>query len=316
MTEPIPGQAELGLGCWAFGGGYWLNQQRSDSVKSIHAAVRLGIRHFDTAQGYGKGLSEQIMGQQLRRFRRVAEREDLTIATKLYLPRTPSDIAGSVAVSLRRLCTPYIDILYIHWPDSSKDCRPYLEEMEKLRQTGLVRRVGVANFTLPLLEQAAEAADIGWCQLPVSLLWRRSLDTLGPFCRSRNIRMAGYSPLGLGLLSGRYHSPEDLDPSDKRRQLFPFLNLYRASFHNLLDTLAAEASAYGTDVPTLALAWALSREVAVILTGSRSKEQLISNSRARGIAIGKETLLRLEAVSGEIEALLPSEANNPFFHRW
>ncbi|HKM06760.1 MAG TPA: aldo/keto reductase, partial [Sphaerochaeta sp.] len=108
---------ELGLGCWQFGPsfGFWNGQDQSDSVRVLHKALRDNIRHFDTAASYGNGRSEQLLGHQLKRFSKTIGREELTIATKI-MPKSPSLVRKDVIKSLSRLCTPYIDILYLHWP--------------------------------------------------------------------------------------------------------------------------------------------------------------------------------------------------------
>lgn len=306
----------MGLGCWAFGGGYWLNQQRDDSIRTLHAALRGGMRHFDTAQGYGKGLSEQLVGQQLKRFSKEIPREEYCLATKLFLPKSPSDILDSVQTSLRRLCTPYVDILYVHWPDSTKDCRPYLQELGRMRALGLTRHIGVSNFTQPLLQQALDATEISYCQIPLSLLWTRSLRNLAPLCATNGLRIVAYSPLGLGLLGGRYRNREDLDRQDLRRRLFPFDAQYVETFHSLLHALEQTALEYATDMATVALAWVLAQPVDTVLTGARTKTQLEHSFEASQFRADPSTWSMVEAVALEFDRAVPVEIDNIFFHHW
>lgn len=314
--DPETRKATLGLGCWAFGGGYWLDQQRDDSIRTIHAALRGGIRHFDTAQGYGKGLSEQLVGQQLKRFSKEVPREEYCLATKLFLPKSPSEILASVQTSLRRLCTPYVDILYVHWPDSTKDCRPYLQALGRVRAQGLIKHIGVSNFTQPLLQQALEATEISYCQIPLSLLWTRSLRNLAPLCTAHGLRIVAYSPLGLGLLGGRYRSRDDLDAQDLRRRLFPFDTQYVETFHSLLHALEQTALEYATDMATVALAWVLAQPVDTVLTGARTKEQLYANLHGKTIPIAGSHLVALRLIADNLDDLIPPDEDNVFFHRW
>lgn len=316
MTPSSNGLAQLGLGCWAFGGGYWQDQHRDDSIKTIHAALRSGIRHFDTAQGYGKGTSEQLTGQQLRRFAKTIPRESYSLATKLFLPKTPEELEKAVRISLQRLCTPYIDILYIHWPDSSKPLEPYILELERLRQAGLFRYLGVSNFTEDLLQEAIRITEISYCQFPVSLLWTKSLHTLAPLCRSHRITTVGYSPLGLGLLSGRYRNADQLPKTDLRRRLFPFQDPYRGDFHQLLDTLSSKATELSTTSALLALLWARMQPVDVILTGARTKTQLQGAVTTDSMIPAEGCFSRIEELASQIAAKIPDEEDNPFFHRW
>lgn len=314
--DPETRKATLGLGCWAFGGGYWHDQQRDDSIRTLHAALRGGIRHFDTAQGYGKGLSEQLVGQQLKRFSKEIPREEYCLATKLFLPGSPSDIQSSVQTSLRRLCTPYVDILYVHWPDSTKDCRPYLQALGSVRAQGLVKHIGVSNFTQPLLQRALDATEISYCQIPLSLLWTRSLRNLAPLCTAHGLRLVAYSPLGLGLLGGRYRIREDMDAQDLRRRLFPFDTQYMETFHSLLHALEQTALEYATDMATVALAWVLAQSVDTVLTGARTKAQLEHSLEASQFRATYRVWSLVEAAARELDQAIPAQIDNIFFHQW
>ena len=306
----------LGLGCWAFGGGYWRDQERQDSVKAIHAALRGEIRHFDTAQGYGKGRSEQLLGQQVRRFSKEVPRENLLLATKIFLPSSPQDVPDLLDLSLRRLCTTYVDILYIHWPDSKKDCRPYLEQMSIMQKQGLVKAIGVSNFPEHLVRQACSVAKVDYCQIPLSLIWIRSLRALAPVCEQEGIRIVTYSPLGSGLLSGRYRNVEDLAAADPRRNLFPLRDPYQKSYLRLMESLESEARSMGTDMGTLALAWVLSHPVDTVLAGARSREQVERALMSLQVSCSEQTLDTLDAVARELDDVVGDGEDNPFFHRW
>jgi myo-inositol catabolism protein IolS len=311
-----PTSDRFGLGCWSFGGGFWLDQDRQDSIRTIHAALRAGIRHFDTAQSYGNGCSEQITGQQVRRFTPLVTRGDLMLATKILLPPGPSQLKPLVELSLRRLCTHYLDILYVHWPDSTKNHQPYFSELKRLLETGLVRALGVSNFTPELLNQACACAPIHYCQMPVSLLWRRSLDQLGPVCEEHGIKIVAYSPLGMGLLSGGHPDAQTFKPEDRRRTLFPFQERYAAVFQQLLKVLEIESRILCTTASTLALAWAASQKVSLVLLGARNRNQLQFNLQAAEFHIPSQTTMKLEAASRDLTDLIPPVEDNPFFHRW
>ena len=308
--------APIGLGCWAFGGGYWYNQQRQDSVQTIHAAIRSGIRHFDTAQSYGKGSSEQITGQQLRRFHNSVPRTSYTIASKLFLPEDPRDVEALVRKSLNRLCTPYLDILYIHWPDSSKDLHAYLYELQRIRQMGLCKSLGVSNFTPSLLQETIETITIDYCQIPVSLLWTKSLQNLGPLCKKEGIHLVGYSPLTLGLLGGKYRKADDLPEGDLRRRLFPFQEPYIEHFYHLLDTISQIAQENNTTVAQAALLWSRLQAVDLILTGARTKEQLFSAIQSDALSLFTKALASLDEAANLLAKQIPEEEDNLFFHRW
>jgi aryl-alcohol dehydrogenase-like predicted oxidoreductase len=223
---------KIGLGCWAFGQGLW-QQELSNSIKTIHHALRLGLRDFDTAQSYGKGKSEQVLTQQLRRFSNEINRSELSIATKITLPYKADQIKTLVNRSLKRMELTYLDILYIHWPDSKKEIAPYLKELLILKEQNLIKAIGLSNFTLPLLKEACTTIPIDYIQIPLSLLWIRSYNEVKQFCKEKKIKIVTYSPLGVGLLSGKYLT----ETKDWRNSLFPFKEEYQKPFQSLLATL-------------------------------------------------------------------------------
>lgn len=314
---PADSLPELGLGCWQFAGtfGFWEGQAREDSIRTVHAALRSGVRHFDTAQSYGNGRSEQLLGQQLRRFRTEFSRQTLTIATKI-MPMPPHRIRAAIETSLRRLCTPYLDILYLHWPDSRCDALPLLEAMRAAQAEGLVRQIGVSNFPPALLEQVCEQVPLNWVQCAGSLLWTRNLSCTLDFCKSRNIRTALYSPLGMGLLSGRYRTAEDLPKGDARRNLFCFQEKCRASWNILLDTLLACSGRMGCTPGQLALAWTLAQNVSVVIGGARNKLQLAQNLAAKELVIPPDTMSELSVAAHNLERDIPPRQDNIFGHIW
>src|SRR5690554_6253818 len=263
----------LALGCWSFGGNLW-DQDYKDSIKTIHWAIRNNIRHFDSAQNYGKGISEQIVSQQLRRFSNQINRKEFTIATKILLPPSASQIPSLVNKSLKRMNTSSIDLLYIHWPSSKKEINPYLVELDKLKKENVIGSIGVSNFPLKLLKEATEVTKIDYSQFHHSLLYSRPYFKQKEFCIDNNIKMVSYSPLAVGLLGGKYKKVEDLKENDWRKMLFPFESRYNTSFNELLDLVDEIATKNGVDNATIALSWVLRHQIDIVLSGSRTKEQL------------------------------------------
>ena len=158
----------LALGCWVFGGEAWGGQKEKDSIEAIHTARELGVNHFDTAQGYGKGLSEKILGRELKKI----DREKIFVASKLFLKPKPQEIQISVEESLKRLQMEYIDLFYIHWPHKKIDFRLGLEVLQKLKEAGKIKGIGVSNFTAEAIEKASGIAQIEAHQVGYSLCWR------------------------------------------------------------------------------------------------------------------------------------------------
>lgn len=301
---------KLTLGCWAFGGGLW-HQDRSDSIKTIHKAVAGNIRNFDTAQNYGNGISEQITGQQLKRFYNHINRSEFFIATKILLPPSPSQVRDRVEVSLRRLCLSYIDLIYIHWPDSKKEIAPYLKELNRLKTEGLIKNIGLSNFKLTLLEEALTYSKIDYIQIPLSLMWGRSYLEVAALCKKENIKIITYSPLGSGVLTNRYFTIDDW-----RKKLFVYHPNYQKPFLELFDILKNEASKNNKSLETIALAWVLAHPVDSVIVGSRTKEQLERTLESIKFVLPKESLEILNDASRTFDQIIDSKEDNMFFHRY
>jgi myo-inositol catabolism protein IolS len=305
----------LALGCWSFGGNLW-DQDYKDSIKTIHWAIRNNIRHFDSAQNYGKGISEQIVSQQLRRFSNQINRKEFTIATKILLPPSASQIPSLVNKSLKRMNTSSIDLLYIHWPSSKKEINPYLVELEKLKKENVIGSIGVSNFPLKLLKEASEVTKIDYSQFHHSLLYSRPYFKQKEFCIDNNIKTVSYSPLAVGLLGGKYKKVEDLKENDWRKMLFPFESRYNTSFNELLDLVDEIATKNGVDNATIALSWVLRHQIDIVLSGSRTKEQLEKTINSYNFVLNDDDFKSLNSASASFNALLDEDVDNFFFHKW
>lgn len=303
---------ELALGCWQFGPsfGFWDGQDQLDSVRVLHKSLRNNIRHFDTAASYGNGRSEQLLGHQLRRFSNTIGREDLKIATKI-MPKTPSLVRKDVHKSLARLCTPYLDILYLHWPSRELDLPPILDAMVELKNEGLVRSLGLSNFPLSLLP-SFKKYPISYLQSPCSLLWTKDMYALTSYCNEQEIRLVGYSPLGLGLLNGKHLKA----PDDSRRDLYVFSESSYPTYKTLYAILEKLSAKHQLPMAQIALNWAMGQDFSVLLIGARNKTQLEENLAARTIELTGDERAALDEASSLLAATIPSEQDNLFGHRW
>ncbi len=299
----------LGLGCWSFGGdSYWGDQKHTDSIKTIHAALRKGITHFDTAAVYANGRSEQVTGQQLKKLR-----DNVTIATKsMYHP--PESFQKAIDTSLRRLCTDYVDIFYLHWPSKGKDFRPLMEILEKNREFGKIKAIGVSNFTPAEMDKLLDYGKIDYCQTGYSLLWRRAEKDIIPFCLDKGINIAAYSPLGQGILTDKFVSDPVFFPKDPRNRLVFFKGENTGHLNRFLFRLKAISKGKRIPVNILSLAWLLNRkEVSLVIAGARTRAQLEENVKALTFSPDQDTLEQLTALSDELTSNL-SKADNIFDH--
>jgi aryl-alcohol dehydrogenase-like predicted oxidoreductase len=276
----------------------------------LHYALRTGIRHFDTAQGYGNGESEQFTGQQLKRFSKSIERSELTIATKI-MAKGPEQVRKDVETSLRRLCTDYIDILYLHWPSSTIPLAPIMDALAEIAETDMVGTIGLCNFPLSLL-QSFKTYPIGYYQMPCNLIWTRGLAETLRYCKENKIKTVGYSPLGLGLLNGNHEA----SPLDGRKDLYCYAPdsypLYKALYGKLWDLSCKKQCS----IAQVALAWSLAQGFDSLLLGARNKSQLQQNLASRNIQLSNLELHELSAIANKLASSAPDSQDNIFNHRW
>src|SRR5262245_39724700 len=204
---PIP-VSRIGLGTWAMGGFQWGGADDDESVRTIHAALDLGINLIDTAPAYGFGHSEEVVG------RAIAERggrDRIVIATKVGLERrgdalfrngTRRQIFEEIELSLARLRTDYIDLYQVHWPDPLTPYEETAEALRDLKRDGKIRAIGVSNYSIEQMERFRSVAPKASAQPPLNLFEREAEVDIIPWCRAHDMSTLTYGALCRGLLSG------------------------------------------------------------------------------------------------------------------
>ena len=200
----------LSLGCWAFAGGkIWGEQNDRDSIKTVDAALELGINFLDTAPAYGSGYSECVIGKALK-----GKRDKAVIATKVvYAACEPDKMIESCETSMKNMQTDYIDLLYVHWPNMQVPFADTMEGLENLKKQGKIRAAGICNFGLKqmgMLEDTGKFDLLEVHQLPYNLFWRAIEYGIQQKCIEKGLGIVCYSTLAQGLLSGRYNSIADV----------------------------------------------------------------------------------------------------------
>ena len=195
------------LGCWPFAGGdVWGEQDDGDSIAAVHAALDAGINFFDTAEGYGAGKSEQVLGEGL-----VGRRQEAIIATKISPPHLdPKLVEETCDNSLKHLGTDYIDLYQIHWPNHDIPLDYQWEALTRLVEKGKVRTLGVCNFAIDDLSEALNTGECQSDQLPYNLAWRAIEYEIQSLCSESNTGIICYSPLAQGVLTGRYKNADEV----------------------------------------------------------------------------------------------------------
>ena len=294
----VPEISRIGLGTWQFGSrewGYGPSYAGQEARAIVHRALELGVTLFDTAEAYGFGRSERILGEAIG-----GNWEQVFVATKIFplLPVAPVVEQRAVA-SANRLGTRRLDLYQVHQPNPVIRDGTIMRGMRALQRVGLVGEVGVSNYSLPRW-RAAEAAlgrRVLSNQVRYNLLDRAPEAELLPFAESTGHLVIAYSPLAQGLLSGKYH--RDARPGNRLRAssaLFLPENLDRAG--PLIDVLRKVADAHSATPAQIALAWVIRRPGVVAIPGASSVGQLEHNVAAADI----------ELTDGEYQALREAAA--------
>jgi len=299
----------VAMGCWAIAGDHtWGPQDEADSIATIHAALDAGVNFFDTAEGYGNGYSEEVVGKALR-----DRREEAIIATKVSASHLSQDeIVKACGRSLKRLQSDYIDLYQIHWPSRTIPLDETMYALERLREQGKIRAIGVCNFAAQDLTDLLAVGHVETDQLPYSLLWRAIEYGIQPKCVEKRIGILCYSPLLQGLLTGKFATPDDVPESRGRTRHFSKKRPETRHGENGREeeTFAAIAAIrrickeIGKPMTEVALAWLLYQPaVTAVLAGARRPEQIYQNVRAAELALTPGVVNELAEATTELKEL-------------
>ena len=308
--------SELSFGTWlTVAGGI----AREQAIHCIHAALDHGITLFDTANQYGAGEAERVLGEALRSY----PRDRFLIATKLYFPvgdepdhgLSREQIEKQLNRSLERLGVEYVDLYQCHRYDKETPLEETMQALDRVVRAGKVRAIGFSEWTAEQIESAAAIVGesglvpFSASQPQYSMLWRKPEAEVFPACVQHGIGNLAFSPLAHGVLTGKY-APGEPPPAGSRaasEQMNIFMETagrhYRSSFLlEAVERLKPVAAELGLSMAQMALAWVLRRaEVASAIIGASRPEQIADNVRAVGITLSQETLARIdEALAGAV----------------
>ena len=295
----------VGLGTWAMGGPWqfgWGPQDDNKAVDAILAALDKGINWIDTAAIYGLGHSEQLIGKALKQTHTKP-----LIATKcglLWNERRekvnclkPQSIREECHKSLKRLGVEVIDLYQMHWPEPQEDIERAWEEMAKLAEQAKVRYTGVSNFNLEQIKRLQKIAPVASLQPAYSMLHREVEDELLGYCAENNIGVVAYSPMGRGLLTGKFSQQRlaALPLDDHRRRSEDFHEPQFSATLQLVERLRPIAERNGMTLAQLAISWVLRRsEITAAIVGARNAEQIAETSAAADSELPAEEIEQIE----------------------
>lgn len=286
--------SQISLGTWQYssGWGYGKEYRKEDAIKIIHQAIDSGINLIDTAEVYGSGESERVIGEAIKGY----DREDIIITTK-FLPMAlrSSAIERALKKSLNRLQTSYIDIYLIHFPNPFRGVS-FLRKMEDFVDEGLIRNIGVSNFSQARLKKAQSKMKkykIQVNQVNYSLVKNTPNEKLIPYAEEEQIKIMAYSPLAQGWLTGKY-TLETKTPKGIRRRnrVFRKKNMKRGAF--LLKTLKEIANNHQVSVSQVALNWVIRNPVVIAIPGAKNVDQVHSNVAAADLELSAQDVSRIE----------------------
>ena len=299
--------SRVGLGTWAMGGVQWGGTDDNESVRTIHAALDLGITLIDTAPAYGFGHSEEVVG------RAIAERggrDKVVISTKVGLERqgdgvirnsSKAQIFNEIDVSLKRLQTDYIDLYQVHWPDFSTSYEETAQALLDLKRAGKIRAIGVSNYSIDAMERFRRVAPLASAQPPLNLFEREALKDIIPWCRKNGIATLTYGALCRGLLTGEIDETTQFKGDDLRKTDPKFLPPRFAQYTRAVGSLTRFArERYSKGVLPLAVRWVLDQSgVSVALWGARHPLELSPLQDVMGWKLDNKALASIDQMVAE-----------------
>ena len=301
--------SELSFGTWlTIAGGIG----RDQAIRCIHAALDHGITLFDTANQYGAGEAERVLGEALRSY----PRDKYLIATKLFFPvgdepdhgLSAAQIEKQLDRSLQRLNTDTIDLYQCHRYDKETPLEETLTALDRAVKSGKVRAIGFSEWTAEQIDAAAaiigqnNLVPFSSSQPQYSMLWRKPEAAVFPACARHSIGNLAFSPLAHGVLTGKYAPGQPPPPGTRAAsdQMNVFMESAGRHFRSdyllqAVDQLKPIAADLGLTMPQMALAWILRRlEVASAIIGASRPEQIADNVRAIGVTLPAEALARID----------------------
>ena len=299
--------SEISLGSWlTYSGGV----EREQARRCVDAAFEDGINFIDTANVYGRGAAETLLGEVLA----GRERSSYVLATKVYFPMSDTDrglsaeqIHKQIDASLGRLQTDHVDLYQCHRYDDETPLEETMQALSEVVRAGKARYIGFSEWPAEKIAESLALADIErWTssQPQYSMLWRRPESEVIPLCEREQISQIVWSPLAQGVLTGKYR-PGEPPPSDSRassESMGGFIGrLLAPPVLQAVERLRPVAEQAGLTMAQLALAWVLRLpNVASAIIGASRPEQVHENAKASGVTLGDDTLAAIDAALADV----------------
>lgn len=300
--------SKICLGTWNItGDSTWGPQDEKDSIETIKTALDCDINFFDTAEMYGDGYSEKLLGKILS-----PVRGKVVIASKTVKAKY-NEVINACENSLKRLNTDYIDIYYIHWPNRETPFEETMEAMKKLKEDGKIRVIAVSNFGVKDLTEILKLYPVKLNQLAYNLLFRAIEYEILPFCVEKGISVACYSPLSEGLLTGKFRHPDQVPEgrartrhfSKDRPQAVHREEGVEEEAFQVIEEVRKISEETGISMVKLSLSYLLSKKgVEIVVAGARREKQVRENAGASDIVLTEDIVKKLDKISEKVKEKL------------
>lgn len=305
--------SELALGSWlTYAGGV----EQAQANTCIHQAFDVGINFLDTANIYGYGAAESLLGEVLQDF----PRSSYILATKLYFPMNETDRGLSAAqvskqldASLKRLRTDYVNLYQCHRYDANTPLEETLEALTKSVLQGKIRYIGFSEWSPTQIQAALNVPNVERfvsSQPQYSMLWQKPETEVFPLCAANGIGQIVWSPLAQGILTGKYQPgrlpPEDSRAASKKMNVFFNNELRSDRVLRAVQQLKPIAEGIGLTMAQLALVWVLrDTRVSSAIIGASRPEQIVDNAAASGVQLEDDVLAAIDQVLAPVIQAMP-----------
>jgi len=295
--------SEIALGSWLT---YGVGVDQREARACLRAAFDAGINFIDTANVYGRGAAESLLGELLREHRR----DDYILATKLYFPMSSIDrglsrtqVHKQIDASLKRLRTDHVDLYQCHRYDEDTPLEETMQALSEVVRAGKARYIGFSEWSAGQIQAAREVPGVERfvsSQPQYSMLWRKPEADVIPLCRSLDIGQVVWSPLAQGVLTGKYAANDPLPKGTRATSASMSGFMDRFLEPDVLEAVAEMrevADIVGLEMSQLALAWVLREpNVSAAIVGATRPQQVTENARASGVELAPEVLETIDEV--------------------